>query len=89
MSRYDWDGTEFESIIDELIEKTDRNKEQLDKIQATLDSLERDHDALKNKIVGPLQYDFEAFKIDTIKTVVKIYKNLNEKSFFVIGSIQL
>ncbi|CAB4026844.1 DNA polymerase, partial [Paramuricea clavata] len=64
-----WDGTEFESIIDELIEKTDRNKEQLDKIQATLDSLESDHNALKNKIVGPLQYEFEAFKIDTIKTV--------------------
>ncbi|CAB4039018.1 Hypothetical predicted protein [Paramuricea clavata] len=58
-----WEGTEFEDIIDELIEKTDENREQLDKIQATLDSL---------------KYDFEAFKNDIIKTVVNIYKNLNE-----------
>ncbi|CAB4031795.1 Hypothetical predicted protein [Paramuricea clavata] len=73
-----WEGTEFESIIDELIEKTDKNKEQLDKIQATLDSLESDHSALKNKIVGPPKYDFEAFKNDTIKTVVNVYKKLHE-----------
>ena len=58
-----WEGTEFEAIIDELIEKTDNNKEQLDKIQTTLEAL---------------KYDFETFKNDTIKTVVNIYKNLNE-----------
>ena len=58
-----WEGTECEGIIDELIEKTDKNKEQLDKIQATLEAL---------------KYDFEAFKTDTINTVVSIYKNLNE-----------
>jgi hypothetical protein len=27
-----WEGTEFEDIIDELIEKTDKNQERLDKL---------------------------------------------------------
>jgi hypothetical protein len=58
-----WEGTEYQDIIEELIQKTDKNREQLDKIQATLEAL---------------KYDFEAFKTDTIKTVVNIYKNLNE-----------
>jgi hypothetical protein len=58
-----WEGTEFESIIDELIEKTDENRERIEKLES---------------IVEKLVYDFGAFKTDTIKTVVNIYKNLNE-----------
>ncbi|CAB4033823.1 Hypothetical predicted protein [Paramuricea clavata] len=82
MSGYEWEnaweGTEFEDIITELIEKTNVNKEKLDGIQKTLDSLEKDLYSLRNKIVGPLQYDFHTFKTDTIKTVVNIYKKLHE-----------
>ena len=63
MSQLDWEGTESEAIIDELIEKTDRNQERLDKLESILEAL---------------KYDFEAFKTDTVKTVVNIYKNLNE-----------
>jgi hypothetical protein len=58
-----WEGTEFEDIINELIEKTKENRERLDILES---------------IVESLKYDFEAFKNDTIKTVVNIYKNLNE-----------
>ena len=57
------EGTEFEDIIDELIGKTDENRERIEKLES---------------IVEKLMYDFEAFKNDTIKTVVNIYKNLNE-----------
>jgi dsDNA-specific endonuclease/ATPase MutS2 len=87
-----WDGTEFEDIINELIEKTNGNKEQLDEIQAALDStesllkknkatlnsIEKDLISLKKKVIGPLIHDFHTFKDDTIKTVVKIYKKLHE-----------
>ena len=58
-----WDGTEFESIIDELIEKTDKNAELIDE--------------LKEECEG-LRYDFESFKNDTIKMVTNILKNLHE-----------
>ena len=63
MSQLDWEGTESEAIIDELIEKTDRNQERLDKLESILEAL---------------KYDFEAFKNDTIKTVTNIYKILQE-----------
>jgi hypothetical protein len=67
MSQFDWgnswEGTESEAIIDELIEKTDRNQERLDKLESILEAL---------------KYDFEAFKNDTIKTVTNIYKILQE-----------
>jgi hypothetical protein len=67
MSQFDWgnswEGTESEAIIDELIEKTDRNQERLDKLESILEAL---------------KYDFESFKTDTVKSVVNIYKNLNE-----------
>jgi hypothetical protein len=63
MSQLDWEGTEPEDITDDLIEKTDRNQETLDKLES---------------IVEALKYDFESFKTDTVKTVVNIYKNLNE-----------
>jgi hypothetical protein len=46
-----------------LIGKTDENRERIEKLES---------------IVEGLRYDFEAFKNDTIKTVVNIYKNLNE-----------
>jgi hypothetical protein len=58
-----WEGTEYEDIIDELIQKTDENRERLDKLESILEGL---------------RYDFESFKTDTVKTVVNIYKNLNE-----------
>ena len=58
-----WEGTESEAIIDELIQKTDENRERIEKLEC---------------IVEGLRYDFEAFKTDTIKSVVGIYKNLNE-----------
>ena len=58
-----WEGTEFEDIINELIQKTDANRERLDKLES---------------IVESLKYDFESFKNDTTKTVINIYKNLNE-----------
>jgi hypothetical protein len=58
-----WEGTEFEDIIDELIAKTDENKERLEKMESILEAL---------------KYDFESFKTDTIRTVINIYKNLNE-----------
>ena len=58
-----WEGTEFEDIINELIQKTKENRERIEELE---------------KIVVALKYDFESFKTDTIKTVVNIYKNLNE-----------
>jgi hypothetical protein len=58
-----WEGTEFEDIINELIQKTDENRERLIKLESILEAL---------------KYNFEAFKTDTVKTVVNIYKNLNE-----------
>jgi hypothetical protein len=58
-----WEGTEFEAIIDELIQKTDENRERIEKLESILESL---------------KYDFESFKTDMIKSVVNIYKNLNE-----------
>jgi hypothetical protein len=58
-----WEGTEYEDIVDELIQKTDENRERLDKLESTYEGL---------------RYDFEAFKNDTIKAVTNIYKNLNE-----------
>ena len=63
MLQLDWEGTESEAIIDELIEKTDRNQERLDKLESILEAL---------------KYDFESFKTDTVKSVVNIYKNLNK-----------
>jgi hypothetical protein len=50
-----WEGTEFEDIINELIQKTDENRERLDKLESILEAL---------------KYDFESFKTDTVKTVV-------------------
>jgi hypothetical protein len=58
-----WEGTEFEDIIDELIQKTDENRERLDQLESILEAL---------------KYDFEVFKNDTIKTVTNIYKILQE-----------
>jgi hypothetical protein len=58
-----WEATEFEDIIEELIQKTDENRERIEKLESTIEGL---------------RYDFEAFKNDTIKTVINIYKNLNE-----------
>jgi hypothetical protein len=83
-----WDGTEFEDIINELIEKTDgldeiraaldSTESLLKKNKATLDSIEKDLLSLKEKVIGPLIHDFHTFKDHTIKTVVKIYKKLHE-----------
>jgi hypothetical protein len=58
-----WEGTEFEDIINELIQKTKENRERIEELE---------------KIVGVLKYDFETFEKDSIRTVEKIYKNLNE-----------
>jgi hypothetical protein len=58
-----WDGTEFESIIDELIEKTDGHGEKLSILQEKLDGL---------------KYDFETFKNETIKMITNIYKKLHD-----------
>jgi predicted CopG family antitoxin len=58
-----WEGTGFEDIINELIQKTDRKQERLTKLES---------------IVESLKYDFEVFKNDTIKIVGDIYKNLSE-----------
>jgi hypothetical protein len=52
-----WEGTEYGAIIDELIGKTGENRERIEKLES---------------IVEGLRYDFEAFKNDTIKTVVNI-----------------
>jgi hypothetical protein len=49
--------------FDELIQKTKENREMIEELE---------------KIVGALKYDFETFAKDSIKTVEKIYKNLNE-----------
>ena len=46
-----------------MIQKTDENRERIEKLES---------------IVEGLKYDFEAFKDDTVKRVVNIYKNLNE-----------
>jgi hypothetical protein len=83
-----WDGTEFEAIINDLIEKTDGLDEirttlesvesSIKQNRATLDFIEKDLLSLKEKVLGPLIHDFHAFKDDTIKTVVKIYKKLHE-----------
>jgi hypothetical protein len=56
-------GNPWEDIINELIEKTKENRERIEELE---------------KIVGALKYDFEAFAKDSIRTVEKIYKNLNE-----------
>ena len=45
---FDWDGTEFESIIDELIEKTDG---QLSILQEKLDGLKYDFENFKNETI--------------------------------------
>jgi hypothetical protein len=58
-----WDGTEFEDIINELIEKTDKNVEKVSILQEKLDGL---------------KYDFDSFKNETIKMINTIYKNLHE-----------
>jgi hypothetical protein len=42
-----WDGTEFESIIDELIEKT----EELSILQEKLDGLKYDFETFKNETI--------------------------------------
>jgi hypothetical protein len=49
--------------FDELIQKTKENRERIEELE---------------KIVGALKYDFETFTKDSIRTVEKIYKNLNE-----------
>jgi hypothetical protein len=49
--------------FDELIQKTKENREMIEELE---------------KIVGALKYDFETFAKDSIRTVEKIYKNLNE-----------
>ena len=49
--------------FDELIQKTKENRERIEELE---------------KIVGALKYDFETFAKDSIRTVEKIYKNLNE-----------
>jgi hypothetical protein len=54
-----WEGTESE----ELIQKTDENRERLDKLESTMEGI---------------KYDFEALKADTIRIVSTIYKNLSE-----------
>ena len=46
-----WEGTEFEDIINELIQKTKENRDRIEELE---------------KIVGALKYDFETFKTDTI-----------------------
>jgi hypothetical protein len=50
-------------IINELIQKTKEDRERIEELE---------------KIVGGLKYDFETFAKDSIRTVEKIYKNLNE-----------
>jgi hypothetical protein len=54
-----WEGTEFEDIIDELIQKTDGNRERLTKLET---------------IVEGIQYDLKSFTEETIKVMNNIYK---------------
>ena len=58
-----WEGTEFEHIINELIQKTDENRERLDKLES---------------VVEGIKSDFEALKADTIRIVNNIYNKLSE-----------
>ncbi|CAB4003987.1 Hypothetical predicted protein [Paramuricea clavata] len=58
-----WEGTEFEDIIEELIEKTNSNREKLSKLENEIESI---------------QYDLKAFTEDTIRIVSNIYKKLSE-----------
>ena len=58
-----WEGTEFEDIIDELIQKTDGNRERLTKLET---------------IVEGIQYDLKSFTEETIKVMNNIYKKLSE-----------
>ncbi|CAB4010505.1 Hypothetical predicted protein [Paramuricea clavata] len=44
-----WVETEFEEIIDELIEKNDKNREQLVEMQSTLDALKYGFEAFRDK----------------------------------------
>ena len=54
-----WEGTEFEDIIDELIQKTDGNRERLTKLET---------------IVEGIQYDLKSFTEETIKVMNNNYK---------------
>jgi hypothetical protein len=54
-----WEGTEF----DELIQKTDGNRERLTKLET---------------IVEGIQYDLKSFTEETIKVMNNIYKRLSE-----------
>jgi hypothetical protein len=59
-----WDGTEFEDIINELIEK--------------VDNITTEVNILKEESEG-LRHDFESFKNSTIKMVTDIFKKLHEQ----------
>ena len=54
-----WEGTE----IDELIQKTDENRERLTKLET---------------VVEGIQYDLKSFTEETIKVMNNIYKKLSE-----------
>ena len=58
-----WEGTEFEDIIEELIEKTNSNRKKLNKLENEIESI---------------QYDLKSFTEDTIKIVSNIYKKLSD-----------
>jgi hypothetical protein len=54
-----WEGTEF----NELIQKTDENRERLTKLET---------------VVEGIQYDLKSFTEETIKVMINIYKKLSE-----------
>jgi hypothetical protein len=60
---FEWGNPWEGTEFEELIQKTKENRERIEELE---------------KIVEGLKYDLETFKTDIVKTVVNIYKNLNE-----------
>ena len=58
-----WEGTEFEDIINELIKKTNENRERLSKLEDKVESI---------------QYDLKTFSDDTVRMVTDILRKLSE-----------
>lgn len=57
-----WEGTEYEDIFEELIEKTNKNEENLRKVE---------------EAVTKLQDDFKEFKDETVRIVRRIFEKLS------------
>jgi hypothetical protein len=60
---FEWGNPWEGTEFEELIQKTKENRERIEELE---------------KIVEGFKYDLETFKTDIVKTVVNIYKNLNE-----------